>query len=166
MSQPPMSNREKQMTKLSRSDCSGTGLSPYSNKIASLGIPLHSLGRGEQSQWDKHSHREATRQLVNVTSFWRIACSRTHGDGPAVPGKLFINTTLFFFCCQRPHADSQRGMTPTQNKKKFNPIFPNRASHLLFKVQKLRRGNGFMDSLLNFAHSGWNPPSQSSNPGI
>lgn len=137
------------MTKLSRSACTRTGLSHYTTKIASLGILLHSLGRSEQSQWDKYSHREATCQLVSVTSFWRIACSSAHKDSPAVPGKLFINTKLFYFCRHRLHADSQRGMTPTQNKKKFNPIFSNRASHLLFKMQKLRGGNSFTDSLLN-----------------
>lgn len=138
----PISNRENQMTKLSRSACTGTGLSHYSTKIASLGIPLHSLGCWEQSQQDKYSHQEATCQLVNVTSSG-IACSSTHGDSPAVPGKLF------FFCCHSLHAGCQRATTPTQNKKKFNPIFSNRASHLLFKMQTLRGGSSFTDSLLN-----------------
>lgn len=40
-------------------------------------------------------------------------------------------------------------MTVTQNKRKFNPIFSNGASHLLFKMQTFRRGNSFTDSLLN-----------------
>lgn len=149
MLQPPLSNREKQMTKLSGSACTGTGLSHYTNKTASLGIPLHSLGCSEQARRDKDSHQEATRQLVNVTSFWRIACLRAHGNSPAVPGKLFINTKLFFFCCQCLHQDRQRGMAQAPNKKKFNQIFSNRASHLLFKMQKLQGGNSFTGSWFN-----------------
>lgn len=149
MLQPPLSNRENQITKLSRSACTGTGLSHYTNKTASLGIPPHSLGCSEQSQPDKYSHREATHQLVNVTSFWKIACLSAHGDSPAAPGKLFINTKPFFFCCHCLHQDRQRGMTLDPNKKKFNQIFSNRASHLLFKIQKLQGGNSFTGSWLN-----------------
>lgn len=150
MLQSPISNRENQMTKLSGSASTGTGLSHYTNKIASLGIPLHSLGCSEQSQWDKYSHRETTRQLVNVTLFWRIACSSAHGDSPAVPGKLqYLLIQSYFSFVVTAYTQTPKEEWHQPKKKKFNPIFSNRASHLLFKMQKLQGGNRFTDSLLN-----------------
>lgn len=42
--------------------------------------------------------------LGNVTSQWRIACLRTRGDRPAIPGKRFIVTKLFFLPFLSPPA--------------------------------------------------------------
>lgn len=80
MLQPPLSNRENQMTKLSRSAGTRTGLSRYTNKIASLGILLHSLGRSEQSRRHKYSQRVSARKcdivLENclLARTWRQSC--------------------------------------------------------------------------------------------
>lgn len=78
--QPPISNRQNQGMEPSGSACAGTGLSHCADKIASLGIPLHSLGGSEQSQelWQRGNVStckcDITAENCLFACTWRQAC--------------------------------------------------------------------------------------------